>query len=147
MCIRGKYALKIIRPATLKQKLQIELVDSHGQSLLTLDQPAPALTIKRQAPGNAATRVAMLTSHGHGKWVPSPCLLLSSWRASPLGKKCNTRPHHWANSTAQGLTTREKVQHKASPLGKSATQGFTTREKVQHKASPLGQQYSTRPHH
>ena len=49
------------RAATLRQKLQIELVVSPSHSIPTSGQPVIALALGRQAPGGVPTGVAILS--------------------------------------------------------------------------------------
>ena len=60
--LRERPAQTIVRAATLRQNLQIKLATSPSHSILTLGRPIPALTLYRQAPGRAATRVPMFKS-------------------------------------------------------------------------------------
>ena len=57
--LRDGSAQTILRAATLRQKLQIQLSTSPSQSILTPGRPVPALTLERQEPGRVATGVPM----------------------------------------------------------------------------------------
>ena len=59
--LRDGSAQTILRAATLRQKLQIQLSISPSHSILTPGQPIPALTLKCQAPGRVATGVPILS--------------------------------------------------------------------------------------
>ena len=59
--LRDGYAQTILRAATLRQKLQIELYTSPSHSILTPGRPVQALTLERQAPGRVATGVPILS--------------------------------------------------------------------------------------
>ena len=52
--LRDGSAQTILRAATLRKKLQIQLSTSPSHSILTPDRPVPALTLYRQAPGRVA---------------------------------------------------------------------------------------------
>ena len=62
MYLRDGSAQTSLRAATLRQKLQIKLSTSLSHSILTPGQPAPALTLERQAPGRVATGVPIFKS-------------------------------------------------------------------------------------
>ena len=52
----------ILRAATLRYKLQIQLSTSPSHSILTPGRPVPALTLQCQKPGREATGVPILKS-------------------------------------------------------------------------------------
>ena len=60
--LRDGSAQTIMRAATLRQKLQIQLSISPSHSILTLGRPVPALTLSRQAADRVATGVPILKS-------------------------------------------------------------------------------------
>ena len=60
--LRDGPAQTILRAATLRKKLQIQLSISPSYSILILGQPVPAMTPKCQAPGRVAAGVPIFKS-------------------------------------------------------------------------------------
>ena len=60
--LRDGFAQTILRAATLRQKLQIQLSIPPSHSTLTPYRPVPVLTLQRQAPGRVATGVPFFKS-------------------------------------------------------------------------------------
>ena len=70
--LRDESAQIILRAATLRQKLQIQLSISPSHSLLTPGQPVPALTLSCQAPGKVATGMTRPQEKSWRKWDLNP---------------------------------------------------------------------------
>ena len=97
--LRDGSAQTVLRAATLRQKLQIQLSISPGHSILTLDQPVPALILYRQAPGRVAPGVPVFKSL---VWLDPGKLPPQAGFESRIFRSRGGRLNHYADEAVGG---------------------------------------------